>query len=332
MPQLSLLAPQPEASRSNDLTTSTDTCKVKSEVLEFSTLVGQSTAVYLLNGGIVTNRVAPTYLFAGPEGVGKTLAARIFTSQILQSPTLNNHPDLLWVEPAYLHQGELVNKSELAGSGNHKHPPQIRIEQVREATQFLSCSPLTSPCKLVIIVDADQMAQAAANALLKTLEEPAGGTIILLSSQPQKILPTIASRCQIIPFQRLNYTAMVAVLERNGLTEILENPIVISLAAGSPGKASAYYNQLQTIPQSLLAQLSAPPTDALAAMQLAKEIDTVLEYYQQAWLLDYVQHSWWHRYHDVALVSKVEEAKAALNRMASSRLVWEVLLLSSDIK
>ena len=330
MSQLTLLTPiQPEApTEINSNRSSPVTQPLRQKALEFSSLIGQSIAYYLLSGAIETQRVAPAYLFAGVDGIGKTLAAKIFSAQLLGTGSIRNHPDLMWVEPTYLHQGELINKSDLADAFvTRKYPPQIRIEQIRELTQFLSCSPLTAQSKVAIITDAHCMATAAANALLKTLEEPISSTIILVSCQPQKLLPTITSRCQVIPFHRLNHTEMVAVLEKLERHEILSNPTVMSLAVGSPGMAIAHEEQLQSIPDQLLAQLSTPPTIALTAMQIAKEIDEQLEWHQQQELLNYLQHSWWHRYHDVALVEKAESAKSALNKMAASRLVWEIMLL-----
>lgn len=263
-------------------------------IFEFSSLVGQSTAVSLLEGAIATNRIAPAYLFAGTDGVGKTLAARIFIAQIFDTDSLASHPDLLWVEPTYLDRGELVNQSKLAHSEvKPKSPPQIRIEQIRVVTQFLSHRALIAPCKVVIIQDADRMAASAANALLKTLEEPTSGSIILISSQPQKLLPTIASRCQAIPFHRLNSSNMVRVLERLGNAEIINDSAVVALAAGSLGQAIAHYDRMRSMPKSLLEQLELPPTNALIAMGLAKEIDTMLDFERQLWLLDYLQHRWW---------------------------------------
>ena len=105
----------------------------------------------------------------------------------------------------------------------------------------------------------------------------------------------------------------------------------MSLALGSPGMAIAHEEQLQSIPHDLLTKLSQFPTKALAALQIAKEIGEQLEYHQQVWLLDYLQHSWWYRYHDVALVEKIESAKSALNKMAASRLVWEIMLLPNAV-
>jgi len=103
----------------------------------------------------------------------------------------------------------------------------------------------------------------------------------------------------------------------------------VALAAGSPGQAIAHYNQLQTMPKALLEQLELPPTNALNAMHLAKEIDTMLDFERQLWLLDYLQHQWWEAFGNTNWVEKLEAAKAALLKMASSRLVWEVLLLGN---
>ncbi len=333
MSQLSLLVQPADAPTVINPTKNPVVQPLRQERVEFSSLVGQPIASYLLGSAIETHRVAPAYLFAGVDGIGKTLAAKIFSAQLLGTGSISNHPDLIWVEPTYLHQGELVNESELADAGiGRKQPAQIRIEQIRELTQFLSCSPLIAPSKVAIIKDADRMAVAAANALLKTLEEPINGTIILISSQPQKLLPTIASRCMVIPFHRLNHTQMVAVLEKLERLEVLSNPTVMSKAVGSPGQAIAHYEQLQSIRHELLTQLLSPPTDALTALQIAKEVDEQLEYHQQLWLLDYLQHSWWHCYHNVALAEKVESAKTAINKMVNSRLVWENLLLCSSAK
>lgn len=112
----------------------------------------------------------------------------------------------------------MLNKSEIAASGVlRKSLSQIRIEQIREITQFLSTSPLIiAPYKIVVVENAERMPPTAANALLKTLEEPISGTIILISSQPQRLLATITSRCQLIPFQRLNNAQMTTVLENVG--------------------------------------------------------------------------------------------------------------------
>lgn len=299
---------------------------------KLSTVIGQKLAISLLEGAIHnqrgSSRIAPAYLFIGSDGVGKSLAARCFIAEAFGIHKITNHPDVLQVEPTYMLQGQLLKESELPDTGvQPKVKPQIRIEQVREITQFLSHSPLFAPKSVVIIEEAHQMTQAATNALLKTLEESKIATIILLSSQPQKLLPTITSRCQQVPFHKLSSTNMTVVLEKLGRQDILNNPTVMALAAGSPGQAIEHYKQLQLIPQSILDALLTPPTTALQAIQISKEIEVKLEFQQQLWLLDYLQQQWWNYLNSTDWVSKLELAKTAMLKLVSPRLVWDVMLL-----
>lgn len=294
---------------------------------QLSKIIGQNLAVSLLKGAITHNRIVPAYLFAGAEGVGKSLAAKCFIAEIFNIQNLANCPDILWVEPTYLHQKQLLNESQIAASGGlRKSPSQIRIEQIREITQFLATSPLIAPYKIVVVENAERMPPTAANALLKTLEEPISGTIILISSQPQRLLATITSRCQLVPFQRLNNAQMTTVLENVGRSEILNHPNVIQFAGGSPGEAIAYHDQLQSIPQSILQQLIQPPSNLLTALSIAKDIEVQLDFHQQLWLIDYLQYCWKEFLSDHNWLLKLEDAKNSLLKMASPRLVWEVLL------
>jgi DNA polymerase-3 subunit delta' len=297
------------------------------ETWQLSKIIGQNLAVSLLKGAIIHNRIVPAYLFAGADGVGKSLAAKCFIAEFFNIQNLANCPDILWVEPTYLHQKQLLSESEIAASGVlRKTPSQIRIEQIREITQFLATSPLIAPYKIVVVENAERMPPTAANALLKTLEEPISGTIILISSQPQKLLATITSRCQLIPFQRLNNAQMTTVLENVGRSKILNHPNVIQFAGGSPGMAIAYYDQLQSIPQSILQQLIQPPSNLLTALSIAKDIEVQLDFHQQLWLIDYLQHCWKEFLSVQNWLLKLEDAKNSLLKMASPRLVWEVLL------
>ncbi|GCL36013.1 DNA polymerase III subunit delta' [Sphaerospermopsis reniformis] len=294
---------------------------------QLSKIIGQNLAVSLLKGAITHNRNVPAYLFTGADGVGKSLAAKCFIAETFNIQNLANCPDILWVQPTYLHQKQLLSESEIAASGGlRKTPSQIRIEQIREITQFLATSPLIAPYKIVVVENAERMQPTAANALLKTLEEPISGTIILISSQPQRLLATITSRCQMIPFQRLNNAQMTTVLENVGRSEILNHPNVIQFAGGSPGMAIAYHDQLQSIPQSILQQLIQPPSNMLTALSIAKNIEVQLDFHQQLWLIDYLQHCWKEFLSDHNWLLKLEDAKNSLLKMASPRLVWEVLL------
>ncbi|MBD0363561.1 MAG: DNA polymerase III subunit delta', partial [Coleofasciculus sp. C3-bin4] len=190
------------------------------------TLLGQAQAIALLKGAIAANHIAPAYLFAGPSGVGRSLAARTFIELLFctdipteKQPSVQrrlrqgNHPDVLWVEPTYLHNGTRLSVTEAAQKGlQRKAPPQIRLEQIREITQFLGRSALEASRKVVVLEQAETMAEAAANGLLKTLEEPGRATLILIAPSTESLLPTLVSRCQRIPFYRLAQEDMETVL------------------------------------------------------------------------------------------------------------------------
>ena len=124
----------------------------------FQELVGQEHVVELLTQAIAHHHIAPGYLFAGPNGIGKRLAAECFITQLLQ-PDLEgklgdlgplkhriqdrNHPDLLWVEPTYMHQGKRLSIAEAEEKKlKRRAPPILRLEQIREIAQFLSLPPL----------------------------------------------------------------------------------------------------------------------------------------------------------------------------------------------
>ncbi|MDJ0674056.1 MAG: DNA polymerase III subunit delta' [Calothrix sp. MO_167.B42] len=300
---------------------------------QFSPLVGQTQAVELLSQAVIKERVAPAYLFAGAPGIGRSLAARCFIKLLFTGSKhrqiINNHPDLLWVEPTYQHQGQRLTVAEAAEKGfKRKAPPVIRLEQIREITQFLSRPPLEAPRQVVVLSETEKMAEAAANALLKTLEEPGQATLILIAPSPDSILSTLVSRCQRIPFYRLEPTAMAQVLRQTGHEAILQNPTILNIAAGSPGEAIASFHQLQNIPLELLAQVTQPPRNYRHALEMAKQIDKVLDTEAQLWLVDYLQQSHWQRGCQPSTIQQLEQARKSLLCYAQPRLVWECTFLS----
>ncbi|MEO1294480.1 MAG: DNA polymerase III subunit delta' [Cyanobacteria bacterium J06636_16] len=306
----------------------------------FTGLLGQATAVELLCQAIAKQQVAPAYLFAGPAGVGRQLAALRFAEQLLGRETVDptvlrrriesrNHPDFLWVEPTYLHQGRPVTVAEAAELGvRRKSAPQIRLVQIRGITQFLARPPLESPRAVVVIEGAETMAEAAANGLLKTLEEPGQASLILLAPDTAALLPTLVSRCQHIPFRRLSQDTMATVLTEVGQTEILQQPDILAMAQGSPGQAIAAWQQLQAIPEDLLAALQTPPRVLRQALDLARRVSKELDTETQLWLIDYLQHYYWETQRSAALLTALETARSHLQRFVQPRLVWEVTLMA----
>ncbi len=310
----------------------------------FAELVGQSLAVRLLAAALQRGRLAPAYLFAGPEGVGRRLATQRFLEGVLSGGTSNpglrrrldqgNIADLLWLEPTYLHQGQAVPVSKAEELGvSRRTPAQIRLEQVREVSRFLARCPIESARPLVVIENAEAMAEPAANALLKTLEEPGDGLLILISAAPERLLGTIRSRCQWIPFHPLPPTLMAQVLA--GITPAigertapaLDPPELVAMAAGSPGALLAHRRQWELLPEGLAERLQDLPPNPLAGLELAREISEGLDGEQQLWLLNWWQIALWRRHRNPRQLERLEMLRRHLLSHVQPRLAWEVTLL-----
>lgn len=325
----------------------------------FADLIGQEPAVALLEAALARRRLAPAYLFAGPDGVGRRLAALRFLEGVLVADdaaldgdpgvrrrlAAGNHPDLLWVEPTYQHQGRLVPASAAEAEGvSRRTPPQLRLEQVREVSRFLGRRPVEAEHGLVVIEAAEAMAEAAANALLKTLEEPGDGLLILISGAPAQLLSTIRSRCQQIPFTRLSAEGVRQVLarlppapepdpapqavERPGLDPPRSEPSeLMELAAGSPGALLRHRQCWHSLPPGVAERLLARGREPLEALALARDLTEVLDGEQQLWLLDWWQLSLWRRDHDPGPLRRLERLRSQLRAFVQPRLAWEVALL-----
>ena len=308
----------------------------------FQGLVGQGKAIKLLERAVELNRIAPAYLFSGVAGIGRSQAARSF-AQILLSIDVapeklanvehkiitGNHPDLLWVEPTYLSKGEVYTAAQAAEKGlQYKTPPKIRIEQIRSLTQFLNRPILEANRKVIVIEDVQTMAESPANALLKTLEEPGNATLILIALDADALLTTLVSRCQKIQFYPLAEAKLKQILEQEGHIEIINHPEILAIAQGSPGKAIAAWQQLQTIPEELLQQLKTSISSPLAAFNLAKSISGELDSASQLWLVDYLQHYHWQQNQQVQMMEQWEKTRRYLLSYVQPRLVWECALLN----
>jgi len=298
---------------------------------KFAEIIGQKQAIALLKSAINRDRIAPAYLFTGISGIGRRLTAEAFAQALIQDPKSSvrikqrNHPDVTWVEPTYLDKGKLLTAKEAEAAGlKRRGAPQIRLEQIRQVAEFLSHPPLESRRSLVIIEDAQTMAESAANGLLKTLEEPGKATIILIAPDAGSLLSTLVSRCQRIPFYALSSGEIQEVLTRHSLAIPDE---ILALAQGSVGNAIASLEQFQTIPAELLTKAQTIPQNPQQALTLAKQITKELEIDTQLWLIDYLQTYFWRSQGLVSIARSLEVAKKQLASYVQPRLIWEVMLV-----
>lgn len=193
------------------------------------------------------------WLLGGPRGVGKARFADMAAARILAEaagPSVDlpglqvpdDHPiKRLFEAGSHLDLRRLERLPKERGEGLARN---ISIAQVRSLGELFDLTPALSPWRVVIIDSADDMEPAAANALLKMLEEPPANCVFLLVAHaPGRLLPTIRSRCRRLDLQPLDDDAMTSVL-RAELPSISdeERAKLISMASGSPGRAVALAN------------------------------------------------------------------------------------------
>ncbi len=313
----------------------------------FTDLIGQRTAIAFLNCALQKEQLANAYLFSGPEGVGRKLAALRFLEGLLSGGRSNkrtrkrltalNHPDLLWVGPTYLHQGNLVTRTQaLEENINRRTPPQIRLEQVRGVSRFLCKQPVEGRLGIVIIDEVEAMAEQAANALLKTLEEPNNGLLILISSRPDRLLPTIRSRCQQIPFTRLSPKNMQKVILNSSSSNVIElakelevnQKELLNLANGSPGAFLKNLKSFSEIPQELFHRFKFLTTDPIEILSLARDLTEEIDIEQQIWVIQWFQQYLWNKETNDWPIKRLEKLKLHLLAFVQPRLAWEVALLA----
>ncbi len=303
----------------------------------FDGLVGQPLAVDFLEAALQQKRLAPAYLFAGPEGVGRRLAALRFLEGVLSEGVGcerarrrledRNHPDLVWIEPTFQHQGRLLTRAEAVDAGvNRRTPPQLRLEQIRGVRRALGRQPVESTRGMVVIESTEAMAEAAANALLKTLEEPGHGLLILLTAAPERLLSTIRSRCQLIRFVRLDLPSVAEVLRRLDAVE-QDPPELLAMAAGSPGAVLEHRNRWAALPMELMPRLRHLPNEPMQALALARDVCEALDGEQQLWLINWWQQALWTSSRDVESLKRLETLRRHLLSFVQPRLSWEVALL-----
>lgn len=205
----------------------------------YENIVGQEYALQVLRNSMMRKRLSHAYLFWGPPKVGKKFTAKIFAQALnckkmhfdacgkcksCQKIERGNHPDVKIISPEGMY---------------------VKIEQIRDIIKDIYFPPTEGDYKIYIIQEAEKMRTETASAFLKTLEEPPNYAIlILITTTPQSLLPTIISRCQLVRFNRIPPAKIYQYLKEKTPQEEEINKLISTISAGELGEAINYKEEL----------------------------------------------------------------------------------------
>ncbi len=300
-----------------------------------------------LNSIIKKKSFANGYIFCGAEGVGKKETALQFIIKIFkqissggnieEKITNNNHPDFLTIEPNSFLETKRSQSSD-SEKTTKNGSEIIKIAQVRNIKTFLGKKSINSEKKVVLIINAHLLNEAASNCLLKTLEEPNNGIFILLTSKLNLLLETIISRCQIVRFQSFSGEQLNSILKdylnrsKLNLNKNIKSEDLIKSANGSPGQLLKSFEILNELSDEIIGKLNSPLKNTLEILEVSKLISEKLEIYQQIYLVNLIQIIWWRKTKNSDLLKKLEKLKFYLRKKIQPRLAWEITFLEILMK
>lgn len=317
--------------------------------MQLSNIIGHTQPKKLLVNALLEGRVAHAYLFHGSVGVGKKSMAGALAANLLcpnrsddacgvcsvcRRITENKHPDFFLIET----------------SGNN-----IKIEQIRDIQKKVQYKPYEGSKKVFVIPDSEKMTRDAANCLLKILEEPPADTVFLLTANNiYNLMPTIISRCQVIPMGKIPLDE-IEILLLNKQTEPAKAKLFASLSDGLPGVAlelagsekgqeirELVFQLEDNIQKGDINELFRIAEDLDKKKELPEIIEQLLMWYRDRliWLqtgdqnlilnmdrLDDLRNRTADKEKLITSINTLLEARSSLSQNVNSRLVLEVLLM-----
>lgn len=321
--------------------------------MDFSTIIGHEKQIRALKNSIKKGTISHSYLFEGEEGLGKKTVAYAFAKSLLcergQDEPCNacsscikfdssNHPDFKIISP--------TNDT-------------IPIKEIVNLVKDISIIPFESNRKIYIIDNCHNMRLESQNALLKTLEEPPEYvTIILITSEKDKIIPTILSRCQIIKFYSLENSKIVNLLVEKYNIEINKAKFIASFSKGSLKKSlelansSDFFNMRDRIIDLIDSLLKGDKVKAISSLDFFNEnkdnaeeiLDLMLYWFRDLLVLketdnrdllihkDMVEKLASQTYVELnrinGIIYRIDETKINIRRNVNYNLLIETMLLS----
>jgi DNA polymerase III subunit delta' len=319
-------------------------------------ILGHKWAVDLLRGQLNNNRIRHAYLITGPQGVGRrTLALRL--AQAINCP----EPPEAGVPCGICRACRLLEKMQhpdLAVIQAEKVGGNLKVDQIRELHRTLSLTPYETRYRIALLLRFEEANPSAANALLKTLEEPPPQVVIILTAQDsESLLPTIVSRCETLRLRPLSIPKVTAGLENQYKIPSEEAQLLAHISGGRPGYALHRHQNPQVMAgrknslTDLLKLLSASRVERFSYAETLAKDKSLLENILQVWA------SFWR---DVMLISAgasppithldlkaeieilagkldltktsemvnlLENSQRQLKRYVNTRLILEVLML-----